>query len=334
MKKNILAIAILFICFSMNAQESVSKDSVTDQMVNFSNTLTYILPENVNALNVWPEAHIGKLFPAFPPHFGFGISAAATLIDTSFAKDTFDTFSKLILKDMTNIKLDFECNDVSVLPTFAINARIGGLLLPFDVGVFAGATIPNLLNKFNFGDFDASIEYLTLGGDLRYAIYEGNIIMPKLSIGIGYSYAQQELNFYTNKTKQATYNSTDTNININANANILLKTHTFFAQMQISKKIFLVTPFIGARAYYTFFENECDWKYKTQIVNAGSDPTPIINDGQKVSITNKKFNTNNIRPQIYVGVGLNAPILQLAINVSWNPITNYWSGGSTLNFKL
>ena len=319
----------------MNAQESVSKDSVTDQFVNFSNTLTSIMPENITALNVWPEAHIGKFFPAFPPHFGFGISAAGTLIDTSFAKDTFDTLSKLILKDMTNIKLNFECNDIMVLPTCAINARIGGFLLPFDVGVFGVATIPNLPQEFNFGDFDASVEYLTFGADLRYAIYEGNIFMPKVSLGFGYFYAQQELNFDINKTKPATYNSVDTNVNINANANanLLLKTHTFFAQMQISKKIIIITPFIGARAYYTFFENECDWNYKTQIVN-GESSTPITNNRQIVYITNKKLNTSNIRPQVYLGVGLNAPILQVAINVSWNPITNYWSGGSTLNFKL
>ena len=317
----------------MNAQESVSKDSVTDQFVNFSNTLTSIMPENITALNVWPEAHIGKFFPAFPPHFGFGISAAGTLIDTSFAKDTFDTLSKLILKDMTNIKLNFECNDIMVLPTCAINARIGGFLLPFDVGVFGVATIPNLPQEFNFGDFDASVEYLTFGADLRYAIYEGNIFMPKVSLGFGYFYAQQELNFDINKTKPATYNSVDTNVNINANANLLLKTHTFFAQMQISKKILIITPFIGARAYYTFFENECDWNYKTQIVN-GESSTPITNNRQIVYITNKKLNTSNIRPQVYLGVGLNAPILQVAINVSWNPITNYWSGGSTLNFKL
>ena len=333
MKKNILAIAILFICFSMNAQESVSKDSVTDQFINFSNTLTSIMPENITALNVWPEAHIGKFFPAFPPHFGFGISAAGTLIDTSFAKDTFDTLSKLILENMTDIKLDFECKDIMVLPTCAINARLGGFLLPFDIGVFGVATIPNLPQEFNFGDFDASVEYLTFGADLRYAIYEGNIFMPKVSLGVGYFYAQQELNFDINKTKSANYNAVETNVNINANANLLLKTHTFFAQMQISKKILIITPFIGARAYYTFFENECDWNYKTQIVD-GESSTPITDDGQKVYITNKKLNTDNIRPQVYLGVGLNAPILQVAINVSWNPITNYWSGGSTLNFKL
>lgn len=331
MKKNILAIAILFICFSINAQESVSKNSVTDQIVNFSNTLTSIMPENITALNVWPEAHIGKFFPSFPPHFGFGISAAGTLVDTSFAKDTFDTLSKLILKDMTDIKLDFECKDIMVLPTCAINARLGGFLLPFDIGVFGIATIPDLLKKFNFGDFDASIDYFTFGGDIRYAIYEGNIFMPKVSLGVGYFYAQQELNFDINKTKFAI--NEETNVNINANVNLLLKTHTFFAQMQISKKILILTPFIGARAYYTFFENECDWNCKTQIVN-GESSTPITDEGQNVDITNKKLNIDNIRPQVYLGVGLNAPILQVAINVSWNPITNYWSGGSTLNFKL
>lgn len=331
MKKNILAIAILFICFSINAQESVSKNSVTDQIVNFSNTLTSIMPENITALNVWPEAHIGKFFPAFPPHFGFGISAAGTLIDTSFAKDTFDTLSKLILNGMTDIKLDFECKDIMVLPTCAINARLGGFLLPFDIGVFGIATIPDLLKKFNFGDFDASIDYFTFGGDIRYAIYEGNIFMPKVSLGVGYFYAQQELNFDINKTKSAI--NEETYVNINANVNLLLKTHTFFAQMQISKKILIITPFIGARAYYTFFENECDWNYKTQIVN-GESSIPLANGEQNVGITNKKLNTDNIRPQVYLGVGLNAPILQVAINVSWNPITNYWSGGSTLNFKL
>lgn len=331
MKKNILAIAILFICFSMNAQESVLKDSVADQFINFSNTLTSIMPENITALNVWPEAHIGKFFPAFPPHFGFGISAAGTLIDTSFAKDTFDTLSKLILNDMPDIKLDFECKDIMVLPTCAINARLGGFLLPFDIGVFGIATIPDLLKKFNFGDFDASIDYFTFGGDIRYAIYEGNIFMPKVSLGVGYFYAQQELNFDINKTKSAI--NEETYVNINANVNLLLKTHTFFAQMQISKKILIITPFIGARAYYTFFENECDWNYKTQIVN-GESSIPLTNGEQNVGITNKKLNTDNIRPQVYLGVGLNAPILQVAINVSWNPITNYWSGGSTLNFKL
>lgn len=339
MRKFFLFIAIILISFSVSAEVIISKEDMSLQMEKVTETLTTIMPENISALTVSPSAHIGKFFPAFPPHFEIGTSFSGTAIDTSFAKTSSDTFIKMILDKTKDVGLNFEINDNLILPTCAVNARIGGLFLPFDIGVFGVTIIPDTIEKLDFDDFSSTINYLTFGGDIRYALYEGNIILPKISLGAGYFYAQQELGFSVTKAKSGKYVDPlgveqSGLINIDGNANILIKTHTFFAQLQISKKIFFITPFVGARAYYTFFENECDWNYKTQITISDSTPIVISENGEKFTTERKDFQHEFIQPQLYVGAGLNILLLQIGLNVSWNPVSNYWSGGISATLKI
>ena len=51
-----------------------NKQDISNGMDKFGKTLLVAAPESAVQQNVWADAYIGKLFPALPPHFGFGFS--------------------------------------------------------------------------------------------------------------------------------------------------------------------------------------------------------------------------------------------------------------------
>lgn len=333
MKKFFTFILIAFISVSSYSQATITKENVSSELNKINNVFISVIPENTLALNVWPEAHIGKFFPAFPPHFGAGISVSGTLIDTAQLKQSSEVFIKKILEDVENVGLNLNLKDKLLIPTCAINARIGGFFLPFDIGVYAISTLPEMIKDIKFSDFTAKLDYMSLGADLRYAIYEGNVVLPKISFGLGYSFTKQQFDFTANKTQQGTMNGINGTININGKAQSLIKTHTLFAQLQVSKKIFMVTPFIGGRAYYTIYDSGYNWDYKTTLTTAGITPIEKKEADNKYAKYNQ-MELENLQAQIYAGLGIHLPFVQISINASWNPKTNYWSGGLSTCFKM
>jgi hypothetical protein len=63
------------------------------------------------------------------------------------------------------------------LPGAVIDARVGGAILPFDVGLKAGGL------KFATGD--AHVKYFLFGADVRYCVVEQLLAVPKVSVGVG-----------------------------------------------------------------------------------------------------------------------------------------------------
>ena len=73
-----------------------------------------------------------------------------------------------------------------VLPNFAIEGRIGGFLLPFDIGL-RGGLLPELQLD------DVTIGYMNFGADVRYALLKGNLAMPSVSVGLGYYHIRKSI---------------------------------------------------------------------------------------------------------------------------------------------
>ncbi len=281
---------------------------------DFAKQLSISVPQAATQQNVWADAYIGKLFPSVVPHFGGGLNMGLTHINTSGLKKAIESLG---LSDI-DIKNDY------YFPVFTADLRVGGVLLPFDAGIAVMKT--GKLSTSKFGA-DLDVDLLTIGADVRYAMFEGGLVMPKLSIGAGYFYNQGTFGVDSDYAK----------------ATVDYKVHTMYAQAQLSKKFLFVTPFIGLRGLVSKSNNEWNWEYKstyaTQIANAAtlaSIPVPKLKDNGAYTTSN--FDFNAIQPQVFAGVGVNFLIIDFTLSITADlrniKDDGLWSGAASLRLSI
>ena len=233
------------------------------------------------------------------------------------------------------LSIDFDMPERIPYPSAGISARLGGIFLPFDIGLYGITTIGNVLDSIEFDDARVSIDYTTFGADIRYALYEGNLFLPKISVGAGYMYSRQEMKFKISQdfTTKASYGSAEehsVSANVATHLDMTVATHTVFAQVQASKKLFIFTPFIGFKAAFTASEYDGSWSYSTKIKETEKSE---LSDSDKFSCSNSFFDTG-IQPQVFGGLGIDLAFFQIAVNLSYNMRSYYTSGSVLLAFKL
>lgn len=333
---SVLAIFSMPLCFS---QES-SSEKINNALNKTLSTLVDVVPENTMLLSIEPDAHIGKFLPAVPPHFTAGLNITGTFTDTSNLSDSInvilsqmkDTANEEItgIEQIDSILMNFKFPSKLPVPTCAVTGRIGGFVLPFDIGVFAVALIPHSLDAVKFKDFSLGLDYMSFGADIRYAVFEGNILLPKISVGAGYIYSSQSIDFFASSAQTVKVENTERNMNMNADMNMDLKVHTFYAQVQVSKSILILRPFIGARARFSFIDANHKWNYDAEVEGINEKAT---NNGS-ATIKIDSFAWDEIQPQIYCGLGIKIPFVEFGLDAAWNPRTNMWSMGILTEFKM
>lgn len=327
----------------LSAQEfdkTKSRTQISGALEKTTDMISEILPENSSLLGAQPDAFIGKFIPSIPMHFSAGTSFSGTFIKTETLKDAMTDLSDGIsgtLKngnatDDFNINFDLPAN--IPVPTAAFTFRLGGIILPIDLGVFGVTTFNGLVKDISFDDFKAGLDYTTIGFDLRYAILDGTGLLPKFSVGGGYIYSNLSLDFEANKNFETnpTYElngSPNNSADLKSEVSLSSKTHAIFAEAQLSKKILIFEPYIGTKLFVTKTTNEYDWNYNTFVNNEKQDE---LSDSDKKSET-KDFSTDNVSTQFFGGLGITLAKFQIALNGAYNVKTNYWSVGLGLNFK-
>lgn len=209
-----------------NAQTNIS--SLTGGLNTFVNDATASLPFASAAGLDWSDAYIGNLV-AVPPHFGLGLTVGATTIPGKAVKPLVEALGGSL--GMADVPL----------PLAAVNARIGGVLLPFDVGLKVG-TVPG---GVTVGDYKVS--YQNYGLDVRYALFQGEPLLPTVSLGAGVDYFAAGLE--ATYGSAVNYASGGNTLNISApKANLDLSSLTFEAKAQVSKSLLILTPYLGVSA--------------------------------------------------------------------------------------
>ena len=150
-------------------------ENISAGLDDFTFSLIKTAPSTVSHQNMWASAYIGQILDV-PPHFGGGISMGMAQLKT----DGIAT----VLKEMG---LNYNVKNL-FLPTLTFDARIGGLFIPFDIGVH-GMMIKNPL-EFNIQETFFSIDYGTVGADIRVPLIKQNVVLPNLSLGFGYAYSK------------------------------------------------------------------------------------------------------------------------------------------------
>lgn len=264
---------------------------------DFASSLNNTLPSAVTQQNVYSDAWIGKLIPSIPPHFSLGIEAGVTRLDSSALNKAAKNFNVSAIPD--NL----------VFPTIALNGRIGGFVLPFDIGfsflTFNANDLKNLVPGLGF-------KYFSIGGDLRYAILQGNGALPKLSVGAGFYHTSGSL----------TYKRGDVDLGFD------FSTNAFVGSVQLSKTFIFVTPFVGFRGIFS--DSKTDWNWT--IASSLMSEVGIASPSGKGSAS-RQFGDSFV-PQVYGGLGITLAMFNIDLNAGWDFKNQLWTCGMSFRFKL
>ncbi len=241
MKKILIMIAVTVLVGAapLTAQETFSLDTFKDSFETFSEEFATSLPMNSTIGLNWSDAYIGQLL-GIPPHFGVGVTTGVTTIPASVFTD---------LVDELGVDASGGIDEISgvglPMPGYAVDARVGGFIIPFDVGVKVG-----VLPGISLGDVD--VEYTNVGFDVRYAVLDGPIL-PKLSVGVGYNYLSglisTPMGLGDTEIGSVDYNSqTYTLVMSDPNLDFGWEASVFDFKAQVSKGFLIVEPHFGVGA--------------------------------------------------------------------------------------
>jgi len=322
-----LFIGIAFSAFAQ--QEDLKK--IQDGVKVFSEGISKAIPFNsLIGLN-WSDAYIGKLFPGAPPHFGAGISLGATTMDPSSIKTL-----------ASNLDADIPDIPILPLPAYTVEARLGGFALPFDIGFKFGYLPPNVLPIP-----DINLNYILVGGDIRYAVIDGvaNKALPNVSVGVGVNYLKEGLGAKMGQGTTFTYQSYTIDLTQPV-ANLEWNTTSLELKAQISKTIAIITPYFGVGGSYSFSNAgySVDAKVKVNggnvtqaqiddinqsLISYGLDPIDITADGISSFIKNDAFNL-----RAFGGFSLNLAAFRLDLTGLFNVLDQNFGATLGLRFQL
>jgi len=242
MKRVLIVFAILL--FAAAGLSAIPYDTFGDAFEDFASEISTTLPSTaaVAGLN-WSPAYIGEF-----PHFGVGASIGAFTIPYDFVEPLITDLSLSLPSEFDYIK-----KWGMPIPAYALDARIGGFALPFDIGLKFGY-IPEKLRE-KLGKINA--DYLLAGGDVRLRVVEGRGLLPSLSVGGGYTFLEGNIgipdvagstiiNLPNVVPLVFPYELTITSPELT----FAMQTSTFVGKVQASWDLAILTPHLGIGAAY------------------------------------------------------------------------------------
>ena len=295
-------------------------DNISTGLDDFTFSLIKTAPSTVSHQNMWASAYIGQLLD-LPPHLGGGVSFGMAQLKTDGLATVFKEMG--LTYDVKNL----------FLPTLTFDARIGGLFIPFDLGVH-GMMIKNPL-EFNIQETVFSIDYGTVGADVRIPLIKEEGALPNLSIGAGYAYSKGNAGI---NVKEGT-----------ACVSAGYESQILQATVQLSKKILIVEPFVGLRGTLSSNKRNWSWNYdgtkalddakikELEAVPGALDALKAENKFDSGDWSGFAFNKEdpNYTAQIFAGIGIDFLfIAQGTLNVSYDLVNQIWAGGLSLRVKF
>ena len=310
---------------------------------NILSDFEQILPEANSLSGVQPDAFIGKLFPSVLPHLSVGINASVTPVKSDFLTNNVKQISSVVADMLAEVgattgktfAFDFPFPEQLPYPAASVSARVGGLVLPFDVGLWGITTGQIFHGKSIAGSPVFDFDYTAFGADVRYAVLEGLGVFPKISVGAGYQFVRQNIGIAFAKDVAIDFEDDDGNKyhgdgRMDSGFNLKVDTHTIFGQIQVSKTLLIVTPYLGLKALFTTSNSAYDWKYECSL---NETKINALSDGASKSYTHS-FSEVGIQTQIFGGLSLNLAIFQTSFNAAYNFSSKMFTGSLGMNLKL
>ncbi len=330
MKRLVLVLVILLAAAGAFAQ---TFDFATFEAASrtFATDVANSLPFNASIGLNWSDAYVGQLL-AVPPHFGVGAALGATTIPADSIRTMLGSLS-LSIPAEAEPYLQYG----APIPAYTVEGRIGGFVLPFDIGVKVGYIPPGTLGSWGL---PVDVNYLLVGADVRYALLEENVILPAVSVGAGYSYMHGSVavpgifggpvtvtNFQVpdggGGSTTHTLGFTDPAVNFEWNTNVI------DLKAQVSKSFLVVTPYLGAGASYGI--SSAGGGVSSTLLVDGSQPTEeqiaqyneaLAAAGSDVRLSNQGFlvqaAANGWSFRAFGGASLNLLVVKLDLTGMYN----------------
>ncbi|MCA1754371.1 MAG: hypothetical protein LC641_06680, partial [Spirochaeta sp.] len=252
--RTLIVLGIAFAAFMAVSTPAYSQnfndlDAAEAVFEDFADGMAGALPLNSAIGLNWSSAHIGQIM-GVPPHFGLGLTMGATTLPYSALGSAVDDLGADDLDD-----IPFAEFLGLPLPGYTVDARIGGFILPFDVGLKIGG-IPAGTSVPVPGLGSVDMDYLLLGGDVRYRVVEENALLPTVSAGVGFNYLRGKIGVdgVIGDVEIASVEYQDPNDGTQKTVDVFLtdpalefewSSRVLDFKVQASKDIFVLTPYLG-----------------------------------------------------------------------------------------
>ena len=311
----VCVILVLSIAAPAFSQVGFSLDEISKTMDEFSENVAKALPFNSSMGLNWADAYIGNF-----PRFGAGLSLGFTTMDDGSLTNIMEYF---------DISLPSFVSGFSgyPVPGYTFEARLGGFGLPFDIG-------------FKFGTLPLeSINYLLVGGDVRFAILKQNVILPAISLGIGFNYMEGGIERSIGKDINYSYNPTDPSYYITVTkptVNIDWSASSLDFKAQISKSFVIFTPYLGIGASTGWSKANVDVTMKTETGPELEQLKQIFKEGIGIDLNDKGFHSETEKPKngwsfrLFGGLSFNVTVFRIELTGFYN--FDKW--GATLGARI
>lgn len=321
MRKLVILPIVLLLAAAPIFGQNISYADMEQDFGAFADDVAQALPFAAATTGLtWSDASV-KGFP----HFGVGVSVSAVTLP----KEAFEN----VLSSLNGFTLPSEIGSLGVpLPGYALDARLGLPVLPFDVGAKFGYMTPEMGSALE-GATGISAEYLLAGLEVRYPILKGNLLLPALSVGAGYSYLNGAVAMEASGMTTAINLPNSYTVNLdNPDVQFAWKTHTIDLEVQASKGLLFLTPYIGAG--YSYGWSQAGGGVSSELTQTDKDNLALYDievDDQGFLIY-KDANGGALRG--FGGVSFNLFILKLDVNAQYNFMSKSFGGGINARIQI
>jgi hypothetical protein len=327
MKRFILVLMIALAGTAAWAQDlSTFQSGFTAFSADMASTLSY----NATVGNNWSDAYIGGF-----PRFGVGLAVGATMVPIESVEALFASMDGIAVPEaIAQLGLP--------IPAVGLSAKLGGLFLPFDIGLKAMVLPEAAASALSASGITA--DYTLIGGNLRFALLKEKLLFPDISVGAGYNRLSGSVGVdLPLETPSFTYaggviTATDPSLTLD------WTTDSFDFTLQVSKSLLFLRPYAGV-----------GYSMGTSTVNGGlsstleEDGTPIdaanlaainaalVADGQPtIDVDGIIFSAENTDPvlRVYGGVSLEILVIKLDAMVTYVPASKSLGASAMLRFQL
>ena len=235
------------------------------------------------------------------------------------------------------------------IPAIALDARIGGFVLPFDVGLKFGFIPDKLRDKL--GKINA--DYLLAGGDVRFRVVDGGGLLPTVSVGGGYTYLKGNIGIpdVAGSTTidlppvlplVAPYTLEVTLPELT----FAMQTSTFVGKVQASWDLAILTPHLGIGAAYGL--SKAGGGLSSDVLYNGSTMTSTDIQNIKDVLASYGYTVDELDSTgisissdadgysfwIYGGTAINIVFISIDLSAMYNLVSNSYGGAVNVRLQL
>lgn len=279
---------------------------------DFCDALVDTIPNTQVLQNMWAQSWIGMLIPNV--HFGLGVNAGVAMLDVTSLK----TVAEAMSIDAGDLP------DNLVFPTATLDLRLGGIVLPFDVGFTIMSFDTSNISSIDDAIAPCGFQYFSIGGDIRYKLLDtgGKIFNARVSASAG--------GYFTKGTVDVDDSESGSNVSMD------FKSTTLFVGAQASAKALCFIPFLGGRVAFTKcsvdWEANADWN---SILDGGDEIGDVMSWG--ILPTHFEGDSDSgwtVRPQVYGGLGFDLFVIDLTVSASYDIVAGIPGGAVSVRLSI